>query len=225
MKKPPGQQALHDMMARQQQQMADYQRRGGQLTWMKQEEERKKQEDAKQSGQVGAQTKADSQSGGYFQPDDQFSKVEAEVARLNTLLVAGKLSEVDFNERLSKLMVQDTNGEWWMVGAKTGGWYRYDGRSWVQSSPPGHYVQNSTASLNELPLQEDFTRPKRHPFKAIIVFVFLLWVGLVAGWLAGIFSGEVLQLGNSGSFVVAVIVWLVGLIFTIKLTRRTWRGT
>jgi hypothetical protein len=67
---------------------------------------------------------------------DRFSQVEAEVARLRQELAAGHLTEAQFRDRLEKLMVQDAQGNWWMIGVDTGQWYRYDGVDWVPGEPP-----------------------------------------------------------------------------------------
>ncbi len=65
-----------------------------------------------------------------------FAEVEQVVAKLRQDLAAGRLTEEQFKARLRELMVQDEQGNWWMVGYETGEWYRHDGTDWVPDHPP-----------------------------------------------------------------------------------------
>jgi hypothetical protein len=67
-----------------------------------------------------------------------FAEVEREVAKLRQDLAADSLTEEQFKTRLRELMVQDEQGDWWMVGYETGEWYRHDGTDWVPDRPPGY---------------------------------------------------------------------------------------
>jgi hypothetical protein len=64
-----------------------------------------------------------------------FAEVEREVAKLRQELAAGRLAEEQFKARLRELMVENTEGNWWMVGYETGEWYRHDGSDWVRADP------------------------------------------------------------------------------------------
>ena len=66
-----------------------------------------------------------------------FAEVETEVAKLRQELATGHLTEEQFKARLREMMVEDKEGNWWMVGYETGEWYRHDGTDWVQDDPPG----------------------------------------------------------------------------------------
>ena len=66
-----------------------------------------------------------------------FAEVEKKVAKLRQDLAAGRLTEEQFKARLRELMVEDEQGNWWMVGYETGEWYRHDGADWVPDQPPG----------------------------------------------------------------------------------------
>jgi len=65
-----------------------------------------------------------------------FTEVEREVAKLRQDLTAGRLTEDECKARMRELMVEDTEGNWWMVGYETGQWYYHDGQKWLQSEPP-----------------------------------------------------------------------------------------
>jgi hypothetical protein len=220
MNKNPGQKHLQDMMAQSQKQMADYQKRGMQHEWMKKQEEDKhpREEVTSQEGKGGEP------GGGYFQADERFKQVEAEVARLKDQLAAGRLSEEEFNEQLKNLMVEDDNGDWWMVGASTGGWYRFDGQSWVQSNPPGSWVQGGGSPIPSTKSSKVISHPKGHPFGACMLFVFLVVLVIAAGFAAGAFAANVLGMQGDKPFIPAGIVWGAGLYFAIKRALRTWRG-
>jgi hypothetical protein len=48
----------------------------------------------------------------------------------------GLLTEDECKARMRELMVEDSDGNWWMVGYETGEWYRHDGTDWIQANPP-----------------------------------------------------------------------------------------
>jgi LysM repeat protein len=48
---------------------------------------------------------------------------------------AGEISEEEFKDELEGLQLKDEQGVFWTIGAQSGEWYRYDGRSWVQETP------------------------------------------------------------------------------------------
>lgn len=75
-----------------------------------------------------------------------FAEVEREVAKLRQELAAGRTTEKQFKARLKEMMVEDEQGNWWMVGYATGRWYRHDGTDWVREDPPGHGLLDSELS-------------------------------------------------------------------------------
>jgi len=66
----------------------------------------------------------------FKQAENNFEKLKAEFA-------AGALSEARFKAQLEELMLQDEEGNWWMIGYETEQWYRHDRKEWVQTNPPG----------------------------------------------------------------------------------------
>ncbi len=67
---------------------------------------------------------------------DAFQEVEFQAAALRQQVAQGRISEPLCRERMRDLMVQDTHGNWWMVGYESGSWFRHDGRDWVRADPP-----------------------------------------------------------------------------------------
>ncbi len=65
-----------------------------------------------------------------------FADVERQVKALRQQVQDGLLTEAQCKARMRELMVEDANGDWWMVGYETGKWYRHDGVDWVQANPP-----------------------------------------------------------------------------------------
>lgn len=66
-----------------------------------------------------------------------FVEVAQEVERLRQQVGAGTLTAEEGQARMRDLMVEDADGNWWMVGYETGKWYRHDGTDWVEADPPG----------------------------------------------------------------------------------------
>ncbi len=68
--------------------------------------------------------------------EKQFKKIEQEYSELKEKFWQGRISRQEFIEELRKLPLKDQQGKFWMVGAKSGQWYYYDGKNWIQSKPP-----------------------------------------------------------------------------------------
>jgi hypothetical protein len=77
--------------------------------------------------------------------DNRFSAAEAEYYRLKGLMELGRINREQFDAELKKLMVQDAQGRYWVLGADSGKWYVHDGQSWVESNPPESPVAVSPA--------------------------------------------------------------------------------
>jgi len=75
-----------------------------------------------------------------------FAEVEREVAKLRQQVAAGRLTEEACKARMRELMVEDADGNWWMVGYETREWYRHDGTDWVRADPPGRVVPKPVPS-------------------------------------------------------------------------------
>lgn len=228
MNRNSGQKHLQDMMARQQKQMANQKKRNMQAAWMQKQQERAREQDVDaQDGAGSGGTTTRWQGGGYFQADERFSRVEAEVASLKKQFGVGRLSEEKLNEQLNDLMVEDDKGDWWMIGTKSDAWYRFDGQNWVQSTPPGRWVQGSSATTGSKASRKKQKVRKGRPFGAVLLFFFLLAlfgvIGYMVGWIAFEAFGVEMLIATDITLPM-VVVWVIGLIVAFRRARKTWRG-
>ncbi len=65
-----------------------------------------------------------------------FQEAEKAYQDLRAQYSAGKLSSTDFEEQVSKLKLQDSDGKWWQIGVQSGDWYVHDGQKWSKARPP-----------------------------------------------------------------------------------------
>lgn len=68
--------------------------------------------------------------------DAKFKDVEAVFNRMKRRFRNGEISQREFIDSLKQLRIKDEEGRFWMIGAKSGKWYYFEGKNWVQSSPP-----------------------------------------------------------------------------------------
>ncbi len=68
--------------------------------------------------------------------EERFKKVEQDFILLRKDYQQEKITEREFKDRLKQLRLTDKNGRCWTIGAKTGKWYHYDGKNWVEANPP-----------------------------------------------------------------------------------------
>ena len=73
----------------------------------------------------------------------------------------GELTLDDFRAALRDLMLYDTTGNLWTIGAKTGKWYRRQGERWVKGQPGGKLV--SAALVSQLARLESETIKAKLP--------------------------------------------------------------
>jgi len=66
----------------------------------------------------------------------QFEKTEKNFLHLKKLRDSGGTSQTDFEKALKDLVIKDGFGNFWMVGAESELWYRYDGQQWQRQDPP-----------------------------------------------------------------------------------------
>ena len=65
-----------------------------------------------------------------------FDELESKYYELKGKHAGGLLSDEEFLAEVEKLSLQDSQGRWWMIGAKTGKWYVSREGEWVQAEPP-----------------------------------------------------------------------------------------
>ncbi len=148
-----------------------------------------------------------------------FGQVEERVAKLRQSLTAGQMTEEQFKFQLREMMVEDEDGNWWMVGYETGKWYRHDGTDWVRADPPRRAVSKSASK------SATSAQPQPHRFKGAAVFVLGLIVTGVVGLLAGQLAFEALfDHDDVMTWIFVSIIWSCGLVVTFTSARKVWRG-
>jgi hypothetical protein len=88
-----------------------------------------------------------------------FARAEKDYTALKQARQSGKLSEDEFKTQLRDLMVQDDSGAWWMLGVKSGRWYRFEDDGWVRRDPQLAAKGDTAVTLD--PIHDSHTRPAR----------------------------------------------------------------
>jgi len=65
-----------------------------------------------------------------------FAQVEAKFKELKRKYDTDLITEEEFKAQLEELMIEDEEGQWWMIGYETGQWHYHDGEKWVQAELP-----------------------------------------------------------------------------------------
>ena len=68
--------------------------------------------------------------------DAKFKDVEVVFSRMKRRFRDGEISQREFIDSLKQLRIKDEEGRFWMIGPQSGKWYYFEGKDWVQSSPP-----------------------------------------------------------------------------------------
>ena len=138
-----------------------------------------------------------------------FAQVETKYRELKREYDTGAITEEEFKAQLEELMIEDEEGKWWIIGYETGQWYYHDGEKWVQGEPPGRVAVRAAPQPTARPVAPAGPKPRR--FWGIVV----LLLGLALTFTAGIWTDQ---------YLICASVWLGGLILTIFITRKVWRG-
>lgn len=67
--------------------------------------------------------------------EKEFKEIEDKFRNLRLKYRQRRISDREFKDRLKKLRLTDNSGKCWTIGARTGKWYCFDGKNWVESSP------------------------------------------------------------------------------------------
>jgi hypothetical protein len=211
MNKPPWQQQ-QDQMRKQQQDMWAQQQQRLRQQQMQAEWARRQQEKAKaESGNVSSKEVSPPLPD---KANEKFIMVETEVGRLRQELQKGRMSVQQVKDRLKDLIIQDDSGNFWTVGFETWQWYRFDGANWVRATP-----YRSSA-----PGQSMTVKSSGHPFIAILCFLVFLAITLTLSGLIGNAVYNIFDRAATLSYFAAIITLIIGLIISINLTRKIWRG-
>lgn len=66
----------------------------------------------------------------------KFLDLEEALDRLKRDFWRQKISRQEFIDEVKKLQIKDGQDRFWMIGIRSGLWYCYNGKEWVQSEPP-----------------------------------------------------------------------------------------
>jgi len=66
---------------------------------------------------------------------EKFKAVEQKYKELNEQLNSALISPDEMKKTLKKMMIQDNEGHYWMIGGKSGKWYMYNGTEWKEGVP------------------------------------------------------------------------------------------
>ena len=66
-----------------------------------------------------------------------FAELDRRYRQLLQATQSGQLSEESFLDQVSELTLRDDQGQWWMIGARTGKWYVWQSGNMVEATPPG----------------------------------------------------------------------------------------
>jgi len=67
--------------------------------------------------------------------EKEFKDIEDKFRNLKLKYRQRRISDREFKDRLKKLRLTDNSGKRWTIGARTGKWYSFDGKNWVESNP------------------------------------------------------------------------------------------
>lgn len=66
---------------------------------------------------------------------EKFRETELKYNELKERHNAGEISSDELKRQLKSLMILDDTNHYWMIGGKSGKWYTYNSKEWVESSP------------------------------------------------------------------------------------------
>jgi pSer/pThr/pTyr-binding forkhead associated (FHA) protein len=101
----------------------------------------------------------------------------------------GHLNTEQYHAALADLMVQDDQGEYWMLGVESGEWYWHDGEDWQLRNPPHYLPKDQEAPKAESPADQELQQPEavspkrtnRNRWGAVGLWLFGALIVLVTG--------------------------------------------
>jgi hypothetical protein len=76
-----------------------------------------------------------------------FRKAINEYNRLKSAYQAGDLTASKFEDTVNEMRVSDAQGNQWMIGVSSGKWYRLEGETWKEDTPPQLEVESSAETM------------------------------------------------------------------------------
>jgi hypothetical protein len=85
--------------------------------------------------------------------ETKFRETETKYEEIKEKHAKGEISTEQVKAELKRLMVQDETGTYWMLGGKSGKWYRHDGAQWQETDP--YEIIKAVAEAEEAPMELD----------------------------------------------------------------------
>jgi hypothetical protein len=82
---------------------------------------------------------------------ESLKKAEDEYRRLTGLYEDGIMDKKNYSRALKKLALLDVQGNYWMIGADSGNWYRYQKGKWLKGNPHRQMVPVKSAGIKSAP--------------------------------------------------------------------------
>jgi len=108
---------------------------------------------------------------------NDFARVEAEFRNLRLAFDESRITREQFVAALKALTFLH-GGRYWMIGANSGEWYVYDGRTWVQAEPPS--VARSAPAPRSAAREP--SKPKRRVSRLLIALCGFAVILLAGGY-------------------------------------------
>jgi hypothetical protein len=66
---------------------------------------------------------------------NKFKQAEAQYQELKIQMEKGEINSSEMKTKLKEIMITDDQGNYWMIGGKTGKWYTYTESEWKEENP------------------------------------------------------------------------------------------
>lgn len=96
---------------------------------------------------------------------EKFKETERKYAELKEKLNHGEMTPEEMKKELKKMMVLDENGNYWMIGGKTGKWYSYNGTDWKEGDP--YYVEPQEEAHEPPPVEREQPIQPEQPAQSV----------------------------------------------------------
>lgn len=97
----------------------------------------------------------------------QFAEVEQRVKQMRQQVQTGQMTQDEFVNQLRELMINDDEGNWWIMGVETDTWYRSENNNWVEDDPEPLAVyreqQRRDQGSGYQPVEDSLPRLTEHP--------------------------------------------------------------
>jgi len=134
-----------------------------------------------------------------------FETAKNEYLRLKAAYESGEIDAAQFEEAVYALSLVDADGQEWQIGLSSGAWYRKDGNTWVEDTPPPGVTVLQSSRVSDISTSVPQSPPAAKAIDTLPVWAWtLLVLSALVTWL-GIFSGIAYYYINQKPAPVAVV--------------------